>query len=296
VQAAAPFVSFARNAEDVVLHRALRDVTAGRYVEIGPTHPTDASATRAFYDRGWRGLVIQPSAAYVEEFCRVRPEDTVVQAPLDAANESASGRGLDAVLAERLSNDHDVHFLVVEVAGLQRDMLAGLDLRRWRPWVLVLAGGDPEPAPPTHEACEALLLEAGYELCLFDGVSRFYVAAEHADRLRPLLSFPADAVDDHVPRPCDELVRELAAAREELATLRAAHEEALDQLVRWRGAVLARWSDAVGTAPRSLAGAAGRGSHEAARLKEELAAMQATVSWRITAPLRALQRQRREWR
>jgi hypothetical protein len=205
---------------------------------------------------------------------------------------------MDAVLDEHLREAGDIHFMVVDTAGSERTVLAGVDLRRWRPWVLVVRAAAPNSSQQTPHQWEHLVLDAGYEFCLFDGVSRFYVAAEHAGWLRPALSHPANVLDDFVPHHWNELDQELTAARDELARLRSAHEEALEQLVHWRGAVLARWSDVVGASIGASDGAsAGRGSHEVVRLKEELAAIQATVSWRITAPLRALQARRlREWR
>jgi hypothetical protein len=173
-----------------------------------------------------------------------------------------------------------------------RAVLAGVDLRRWRPWVLVVVA-----AGPDAEGWEDLVVDAGYEFCLYDGASRFYVAAECADRLRPALDSPANVRDGFVPHRWHALEQELAAARAELAAVRAAHEEALEELVRWRGTVLARWSDAVGSSVGTSSGAAGRGGHEVVRLREELEAIRSTVSWRVTAPLRALQTRRlREWR
>ena len=263
-----PFISFGRNGEDVVLHRALGHGATGRYVDVRPAHPTDASVTRDFYDRGWSGVVVDPVAGTAAAFRRERPRDTVVD-----------------VLDGHLDEGAEIQFMVVGSAGSE-PALAGVDLRRWRPWVLVLAGTGPNPTPPQEERS---VLDAGYEFCLFDGASRFYVAAERAESLRVALSYPANADDDFVPARWHELGQELAA-------LRSAHDEALEELVRWRGAVLARWSDAVGTS-LGAGSSAGRGSHEVVRLREELAAMQATVSWRVTAPLRALQQRRlRAWR
>jgi hypothetical protein len=96
---------------------------------------------------------------------------------------------------------------------------------------------------------------------------------------------------DDVPHRRHECEEELSAAREQLAELRAERDALLAERDQWRGAVLARWTDAVGSADPD-AGPTGRGSHEIVRLKEELAAMRATVSWRITAPLRAFQLRR----
>ena len=59
-----PFDSFAQNGEDVVLWRALGHIANGRYVDVGANHPTNDSVTRAFYDRGWRGIAIEPDPTY----------------------------------------------------------------------------------------------------------------------------------------------------------------------------------------------------------------------------------------
>lgn len=256
-----PFISFGRNAEDVVLHRALGEVADGRFVEIRAGDPTEASVGRAFSDRGWTGIAL--SAAEVRS------------------------RRLDDVLAERLGQGEEIQFLVVDTAGSEHAVLAGVDLRRWHPWVLVVRATESESGRQTHEQWEPGVLDAGYEFCLFDGVSRFYVAAERADALRAALSYPANERDRFVPSRWQAL-------GDELTRLRAAHDDTLEQLDRWRGRVLARWSEvAAGSAGTS----SGRGTHEVVRLKEELAAMRATVSWRITAPLRAVQSRRlREWR
>jgi FkbM family methyltransferase len=306
------FVSFAQNAEDVVLHRALAGIVEGRYVEVGANHPTESSITRAFYDRGWTGIAIEPVTEFAEKFRKQRPRDTVVQvAVTDQDAESVTlhviegtglstvvddiadthrvsgwrtteevvpARRLDTVLEEHLLPENDIHFMVVDTEGSERAVLASADLRRWRPWVLVVEATMPNSTQPTHEEWEKLVTDAGYEFCLFDGLSRFYVAAAHADRLRAALSRPANVLDRYVPYHWKRL-------EQDFDELRTAHEDVLQQLIRWRGSVLARWSDAVG-------GSGGQTGHEVVRLREELAATRATVSWRVTAPLRAVQERR----
>lgn len=241
------FISYAPNAEDVVLWRALREVPGGRYVAPAG-EPDAASIARAFAERGWTATD-----------------------PADATGD-------------------DVAFRVVastETPGEE-------DLRRCRPWVLVLAGAGTEPLPSRAAVWESLALRSGYELCLVDGVSRFYVAEERAADLRAAVSIPANARDDYVPERWSRQSQELAAAVAESGELRARLEEAQTEVARWRGTVLARWTEAVA---RGTGGSDRPGGHEVVRLREELEAVRATLSWRVTAPLRAVQQRRLQgWR
>jgi FkbM family methyltransferase len=320
------FVSFAQNGEDVVLWRALSQVRDGRYVEVGANHPSESSITRAFYDRAWSGIEIEPVTEWVEIFRRERPRDVVVQAAVtDTGAEAATlhviegtglstldpeiaehhrnsgwkvreetvpARRLDDILAEHLKPEDEIHFLVVDAEGAERAVLASLDLRRWRPWVMVVEATAPNTVQPTHGAWEGLVLEAGYVFCLFDGLSRFYVAEEHAREFGPALSSPSNPMDDFVTHATQQLIEERDTAQAAARSLREERDRLRHELVRWRGAVLARW------AQRAHAGGLdGPPGHELIRLRKELAAMQATVSWRVTAPLRAVQSRRlRVWR
>jgi FkbM family methyltransferase len=313
VPPAEPFVSYAQNAEDVVLWRALNGVTAGRYVEVGANHPTEFSITRAFYDRGWTGIEIEPVAEFVEQFRAERPQDVVVQAAITDADapsvtlhvidgtglstldeaiaaghrdggwesreEVVPARRLDDVLADHLAPGDDIHFMVVDTEGSEPEVLASVDLRRWRPWVLVVEATAPRSTTPTHAAWEGRVLDAGYEFCLFDGLSRFYVAEEHAARLRTALSAPANPFDEFIAARWQQ-------QSEELRELRRERDELVEEVVRWRGTVLARWAEAAGT------GGSGQPGHEVVRLRRELAEIRGTVSWRVTAPLRAVQSRR----
>lgn len=323
------FISCAQNGEDVVLWRALGHIAQGRYVEVGANDPLDSSITRAFYDRGWSGLEIEPVTEFAEAFRRERPRDTVVQvAVTDAPTETLTmhviegtglstvddaiaeghrsdgwttteevvpARRLDSLLAEHFQPDDDIHFMVVDTEGSEAAVLASVDLRQWRPWVLVVEATAPNSTRPTHEEWESLAVDAGYEFCLFDGLSRYYVAEEHADELRAALSVPANILDGFTTQDVaardEEIARLRAEYEPEIARLKAAEDRLLDELIRWRGTVLERWANA----------ATGSGSvdpgHEVVRLRKELADTRATVSWRATAPLRAVQARRlRGWR
>jgi FkbM family methyltransferase len=300
-------VSYAQNREDVVLWRALRNVANGRYVDVGANDPRHFSVTRGFYDQGWRGITVEPVPAFATAHRTDRPGDVLVEAAVtdadvehvtlhlfedtglstlvDAVNDrhadagwssseiQVRARSLDSILDEAGWDGQDVHFVVVDVEGAEPEVLRSLDLKRWQPWVLVVESTAPLSTEPTHDAWERTVLEAGYEFCLFDGLSRFYVSPQHPE-LRDLLSYPAcplDEYDTDVDRARRDTIDRLGA-----------------EVVRWRTAALTRWSaKAAKAAPRA------QDQQRIAALEAEVVAIRHTLSWRVTAPLRAVRGLRR---
>lgn len=58
------FISYAQNYEDVMLWRALKHIANGFYIDVGAAWPDKHSVTKAFYDRGWRGINIEPNPVH----------------------------------------------------------------------------------------------------------------------------------------------------------------------------------------------------------------------------------------
>ena len=234
------FESFAQNCEDVVLWRALKHVSAGTYVDVGAADPEKDSVTKAFYDRGWSGLNVEPAADYAQALREHRPRDVTVQ---ECAGESTGAvtfhhipgtglssvlgtateplgdeftvleetigvRRLDEMLAEHGFVGRGIHFLKVDVEGFEEAVLRGIDLTQWRPWIVVVEATAPRSTEQMHAAWEPILVDAGYQFCLFDGLNRFYLAAERSDLL-PLLAAPACVFDQpFTTQPHAELLRE----------------------------------------------------------------------------------------
>ena len=328
-----PFVSYAQNGEDVVLWRALQHVPGGRWVDVGANHPETDSVTKAFYDRGWTGLDVEPVAGFARLLREARPNDIVVEAAVcredggEVVLHEFVGTGLstlrDEYVAEpveqgrtlretrvpsrrlqSLVDEHlggePVHFLKVDVEGAEAEVLASVDLRSWRPWVLVVESTRPNSTETTQTEWEPAVLEAGYQFCLFDGLSRFYVADEHAGELASALSYPA-CVLDHAERAAvlrtaaalhglqeahHQTVTELSRTNKRLDSITGLEAEVATlrgELVRWRGVVLERWAAAAGNQPRFV-------DRDA---QAELTAMRQTLSWRVTRPLRAVRARQR---
>lgn len=209
------FVSYAQNFEDVMLWRALKHVEHGFYVDVGAQHPVIDSVSKAFYEHGWRGVHIEPVQAYADLLRQDRPADTVLQLALSDSEgvlelnvipETGLSTGV-AAHAQRHLDEHgfahttvpvpmltmktalsflhgkDVHWLKIDVEGLEEKVLRGWDSQRLRPWIMVIEATVPTSPEVDYESWEPLVVGAGYRFVYFDGLNRFYVADEHPELL-----------------------------------------------------------------------------------------------------------------
>jgi len=237
-------ISYAQNAEDVVLARVFAGQAAGRYLDLGAGDPVVASVTKHFYDLGWRGINVEPIPAKARELRSARPDDVTLQVAVGAAPGTAKlhvvedewgWSTLDDDLAGHYRDDRrwqvgvvevelttlaallDAHpgpvdFLKIDVEGAERAVIEGADWTRHRPRVLVVEATEPGSPKPTHEQWEPMLLDAGYRCALFDGLNRFYGQSDDADVLAALAA-PANVFDDYEPYEHVRVREEFAAAQ-----------------------------------------------------------------------------------
>ena len=221
-------MSYAQIGEDVRLARVLWDRPPGFYVDVGAGDPVSNSVTRLFYDAGWHGINIEPGPAFARlEFARPRDVNLRLVVgtqegerdfwvcrpatelssllPLDPSSlppgsrvvrERIRCRRLDAILEEHA--DAAIEFLKVDVEGAEGDVLESIDLRRFRPLVLVVEAIDPQTRRPSHERWQPRVLDSGYVHAAFDGVNRYYVPDERSE-LCEVLGYPLTPLDNFVP-------------------------------------------------------------------------------------------------
>lgn len=73
----APVGSFSQRGEDLILDGMFEGKRNGFYVDIGANHPSFLSNTRRFYDRGWRGVLIEPNPLLAKLLWKERCWDSV---------------------------------------------------------------------------------------------------------------------------------------------------------------------------------------------------------------------------
>jgi FkbM family methyltransferase len=222
------FISYAQNHEDVMLYRALREVKHGFYVDVGAQDPIIDSVTKAFYERGWRGINIEPDAEYFHKLEDDRPHDVnlltavgcepgvipfynVARTGLSTTSEVYARRhkeaGYDVNLItvpcttlDRICTDgsvETVHFLKIDVEGSERAVLEGFSFEAVRPWIVVVEATEPNSNRKVFAQWEDLLLKHLYQFEYFDGLNRFYIAAERAELARHF-SCPPNPFDQYV--------------------------------------------------------------------------------------------------
>lgn len=257
-------ISYAQNFEDVILTRALRDVAAGTYVDIGANHPDRDSVSKAFYLGGWRGVHVEPVPAFAEALRKARPDETVIEAavgtqagPIEifdvadtglstadpgfAARHKAAGFTVAPIRVPtvRLSDiltqlaGGPIHWLKIDVEGMEQDVLDSWGKAPQRPWIVVVEATEPNSPVASHAAWEGELTRRDYVFQYFDGLNRFYLHRDEIDRSRFFGAGP-NPFDDFTLAPTSPyvgLVKDAANAR--YAALHADLERATrDAIVR----------------------------------------------------------------
>jgi FkbM family methyltransferase len=190
-------VRYSQGYEELVVRDFFDDAWRGRFVDVGAGHYRHHSTTYFLErHRGWRGVAVDANAGYAADYARFRPHTTFVTAfvgdhdggeadfavarnplfssgvlplPADAVARRVKvpRRTLDRILQER--GVGRVDFLSIDVEGAEAAVLAGLDLRRYRPALVAV-----EVDKPGRERIFAAFRAAGYrELEAYRGVNEW---------------------------------------------------------------------------------------------------------------------------
>ena len=258
------FISYAQNYEDVMLWRALKHIEKGFYIDVGAYSPSLDSVTKAFYNAGWRGINIEPNPVFIDKYNDQRKED--INLSVAISNESGeaemffvSNPGLSS-LSQEIAQGHsklgwdttsctvkvktladicneyclerDIHFLKVDIEGLEEKALRGNDWSKFRPWIIVVEATLPMSQVENYKDWEPALLDENYVFAYADGLNRFYVSKEHKELL-PAFKYPPNFFDEY------RLIKEVEAeAKAEQAEAKAEQAEvnfiAIQNSLSWK--------------------------------------------------------------
>ena len=205
-------ISYSQNFEDVILWRALKHVQNGFYIDVGAQDPVEESVSLAFYEKGWRGIHVEPNAAYADRLRKHRPDETVIQAAVGPGTpdleffivpETGLSTGAPSIAAQYINagrtvikqsvptvtlssildqyREKDVHWLKIDVEGMELDVIESWLPSTVKPWIVVVEATLPNSDVPNYEKWEPLLTGMGYNFVYFDGLNRFYLKEDKSE-------------------------------------------------------------------------------------------------------------------
>jgi FkbM family methyltransferase len=203
--------------EDYVLSVVFSDVQSGFYVDVGANDPDNFNMTRYFYERGWRGVNIEPNVGRYRDIVKARPRDSnynygiaSVEGTMtfyQAARDQDGLSSFDKENVERLKRERHmefsevsvqvttlskvlamaalpkIDFMSIDVEGFEKQAIESLDFSRYKPDVLVIEATQPFTDTPSYFGWEEMLLKNHYLFAMFDGLNRYYVHKDRADLL-----------------------------------------------------------------------------------------------------------------
>jgi FkbM family methyltransferase len=238
-----PIVSYAQNFEDVMLHRALKHVPSGFFIDVGAHHHEIDSVSLLFSKSGWTGIHVEPISKYAKALRAHRPQDKVLEVAVGsgtgplvlyevgggiglttgdrewAERHGRNGHAIREISVERLSlaeilDSHapqDVHWLKIDVEGMEGDVLKSWAGSPKRPWIVLLESTEPASPEPNHATWEPDIIALGYKFVYFDGLNRFYISLLHPELERFFACGP-NVFDDIVVLPGHWIARGMVAA------------------------------------------------------------------------------------
>ncbi|HZO47504.1 MAG TPA: FkbM family methyltransferase [Xanthobacteraceae bacterium] len=224
------FVSYAGNLEDVILNRVFPQQT-GFFVDIGANDPVFGSNTWALYQRGWRGIAIEPSPRVYAKFKAKRPQDICLNVAVgdvegeisffqfgDGAGHSTCDRKraealrlelgqemtefkvpvrtLGNILAEH-AQGLDIDVVCIDAEGAEAAILLGAQLDRFRPKLIVIEAMAAFTQVDESQEATRILEQNGYKLGYEDGLNKFFAVKEDAALLEAL-RYPPSVFDHYI--------------------------------------------------------------------------------------------------
>jgi FkbM family methyltransferase len=188
---------FSQEGEELILQELLGEAAHGCYVDIGACDPWRFSNTAVFYNKGWRGLNVDPRPGFKTLFDQQRPKDLNIECAVGRRRKTTklflfdepalntvckkrkvflqkttsykikdivhvSSRTLASLLDEFRAQSID--FLSVDVEGLELEVLRSGNWKKHRPKFVVLEILDTQLKHLGKSPCIKFMQKKGYEV------------------------------------------------------------------------------------------------------------------------------------
>jgi FkbM family methyltransferase len=159
---------------------------------------------------GWRGTHVEPLPEFASRLRAARPDERVIEAAVSdrdgpmrffalsglssgrediAEHHAAQGHQSQEILVPTIRLDKllntfrgQIHWLKVDVEGMEEAVLKSWGESDVRPWILVIESTFPNSQTPTEGPWIEEVLRRGYHEVYFDGLSRYFVHSSQSQR------------------------------------------------------------------------------------------------------------------
>jgi len=186
--------------EDIHLDSIFKNQSTGSYIDIGANDPVIFNNTKLFYDKGWRGINIEPNRQLYDKFCCERPDDTnlnlgisdsvgeltfyeMTPHTLSTFNKFEISENIKKFSAKVVSetkipvttlNDiyvsyvkgKSINFMSIDTEGFEHQVIAGNNWEKFRPAVIII-----EIDHDRDNSIYNILKSLNYELFLNNGIN-----------------------------------------------------------------------------------------------------------------------------
>ena len=199
--------SYSQFGEDRVIDSFFGPLEKGIYVDIGCNHPISYSNTWKLYLKGWFGLCVDANPYLINKYKKIRPKDIAVQKVISKEDgivdfyssrisHLISGVGqktnghwqrtidnCDVITCESVSlssllSEHKIpHYfelLTIDVEGLELEVLQSMNLKIYRPHLIVIEIHEFDLSNPNSNPIYMELLSKGYYLYSYLKPSGFF--------------------------------------------------------------------------------------------------------------------------
>ena len=234
------FISYAGNYEDIVLYDIFRHIEiplGGVFIDVGCNDPFEGNVTKAFYDRGWHGINVDPLKDKMALYDCERSRDINICAGVSnvsgklkylSANvfstfnpdnfdsleqyciihkipysyEESEVRPLRDIISDHLTKDNDILFLKIDVENYEREVLESIDFGFIKPWIICIEAIS-QMTGEQYCPWEDLLLGKGYVYDKTVEGNRFYLSLEHMELKKFSRAFSEMQEDYRIYKPLD---------------------------------------------------------------------------------------------
>ncbi len=219
-----------------MLWRALQHVKKGFYIDMGAYFSDKDSVTKLFYEKAWCGVNVEPNSEYHTELTKKQPRDKSFRFVLSnksglteinilnfaESNLSTGLSTLDRDLATKhvtasylmktdrvesltlaklikkyITVSQEIHFLKINVEGLEKEVIESNNWRRYQPWVVLAESISPTNYEENYLNWKYLLTSVDYHFVYEDQINRFYISPKHPE-LQAASRYPPNLFDEFI--------------------------------------------------------------------------------------------------